>query len=384
MIGNRIIFRCLLFNIRLNHTNGQAKYPKSKKNIMDKTAALHPYRKIHPWKSLTDFTDNILEQIIYNKDGLVAINKPYGISARPQDPNVIRKKNLPSGIVDEKNYTITDTLPSIATKLGYDSLQIVKTPERFTTGVLLLSANDKITKAVDKSMKRAEGARIIPRTYWTVTRRVPIYHNGERRVAMKPVTSLGSTSSQPHIVSNWSKNERERGDIKILNVQFKVLCAATQNLASLLEIKLSTSRWHAVRLFAATVLLSPILGDRVYGSRAQDVMGKFINISPFTDAAHVPPVLDKDLLEHLKLTPAKTLMIPAHVHLREMFLPWFQKKGNDITITAAPQPEFLWTCQQLQMNEEILESFNNYSENSHVINSNIELPKVTQCIAITQ
>lgn len=154
-------------------------------------------------------------------------------------------------------------------------------------------------------------------------------------------------------------------------------------MASLLEIKSSTSQWHAVRLFAATVLLSPILGDRIYGSRAQDVLGKYINVSPFTEAAHAPPELDKDLLQHLKLTRAKTLIIPAHVHLREMFLPWFRNKGNDITITAAPQPEFLWTCQQLQMDEEILESFNNDSKNSHVINSNIELPKTTQCIAIT-
>lgn len=70
MIGNRIIFRCLLFNIRLNHTNGQAKYPTKKKNIMDKKTTLHPYRKLHPWKSLIDFTDSILNQIIYNNGKL--------------------------------------------------------------------------------------------------------------------------------------------------------------------------------------------------------------------------------------------------------------------------------------------------------------------------
>lgn len=68
---------------------------------------------------------------------------------------------------------------------------------------MLLSANDKITQAVDKSMKRAEGARIIPRTYWTITRRVPIYRDGERRVAMKPVNHPGSTSSQVIIKLNF-------------------------------------------------------------------------------------------------------------------------------------------------------------------------------------
>lgn len=61
----------------------------------------------------------------------MAINKPYGISARPRGTNAITKKNTPSGIIGEKNYTIADTLPSIAAKLGYDSLKIVKTPERY-------------------------------------------------------------------------------------------------------------------------------------------------------------------------------------------------------------------------------------------------------------
>ncbi|KAG8040716.1 hypothetical protein G9C98_002712 [Cotesia typhae] len=320
-------------------------------------------------------------------DGLVAINKPYGISARPFEFEKKKQQTI-SGIFNEKKYVLTDAVPNIAKELGYESLVIAKTPEKFTSGVTLLSASDKVTEAIAKSMRRAEGARIIPRTYWTVTRRVPIFPEGERRVAMKLMEGPEKGVKEVVIVPKWSENERARGDIKILNVQFKVLSTASHNLASLMEIKASTSQWHAVRLFAATVTLSPILGDRVYGSRAQDVMGKFLLVSPFVEAAHMPPKLDLDLLKVIKMFPTKSIMIPAHVHLREMFLPSFLKKGNDISITASPQPEFLWTCNQLGFKEQLFTPINNEinsisNNNSIVNNADEEQHDSQQCLAIT-
>ncbi|CAD6201425.1 GSCOCG00000225001-RA-CDS [Cotesia congregata] len=367
---------------RLNHTQPKLKLPK--KNKVTKS---HPYRIIHPWKSKALFCESMVKQVIYNKDGLVAINKPYGISSRPFDFENKKKQQTVSGIFNEKKYVLTDAVPHIAKELGYESLVIAKTPEKFTSGVTLLSASDKITEAIAKSMRRAEGARIIPRTYWTVTRRNPIFPEGERRVAMKLMEGPEKGVKEVVIVPKWSENERARGDIKILNVQFKVLSTASHNLASLMEVKASTSQWHAVRLFAATVTLSPILGDRVYGSRAQNVMGKFLLVSPFVEAAHVPPKLDPDLLKTIKMIPSKTNMIPAHVHLREMFLPSFLKKGNDISITAPLQPEFIWTCDQLGFKEQLFMPINNEinstNNNSTLNNDEEEQLDSKQCLAIT-
>ncbi|XP_008544089.1 mitochondrial mRNA pseudouridine synthase RPUSD3 [Microplitis demolitor] len=366
---------------RLSHTQANPKYPDKKKNIMTKVKKTHPYRLLHPWKSKLDFCDSMIKQVIYNKDGLVAINKPYGISSRTLGEEKKGKNAIISGIFNEKKYVLTDALPLIANALGYESLVIAKTPEKYTSGIVLLSASDKVTEAVAKSLRVAEGKRIIPRTYWTVTRRVPIFPSGERRVAMKLAKGPEKGQVEPVIISSWSENERARGDIKILNVQFKVLSSATHNLASLLEIKSSTSQWHAVRLFAAITLLSPILGDRVYGSRAQDVMGKFLAISPFVEAAHVPPRLDEELLQLIKITQSKTLMIPAHVHLREMFLPSFMKKGNDVSIVAPLQPGFLWTCKKLLINEEFLKPTDNIDSSSSSDNPQND---VENCLAVRQ
>lgn len=130
------------------------------KYTLKKEKILHPYRKLHPWKSRESFSRYLLNNVIYERgqkvvtivftqltfptrvsfflvhylslftDGLVAINKPYGISARK--PIDINKNNshpysiVPNGV----DYTLDDSMPFLAEKLGYAELFIVKTPEK--------------------------------------------------------------------------------------------------------------------------------------------------------------------------------------------------------------------------------------------------------------
>uniref|UniRef100_A0A0C9RU80 Rpusd4_1 protein n=1 Tax=Fopius arisanus TaxID=64838 RepID=A0A0C9RU80_9HYME len=351
--------------LRTFHAEAEGEYPKSNGNIMDKEKKRHPYRKIHPWKSTYGFNESLINSVLYNEDGLVAINKPYGISSRTPKPNEIQVNKLPSGIPNAVDYTVADALPVIADRLGYKSLTIIKTPEKFTSGVVLLGASPQIKTAVEKSMRIAEGARILPRTFWAVTRQVPKQLEGESRVAMTLNRVKERKRPVPIIINTWSANARERGDIKILNVQYKVLSHGTYNVASLVEIKSSTTVWHAVRLFAATVLLSPILGDNIYGSRVQNVLGKRLLVNVAVDAAHIPPTLDPDLLTVLKIGKNKDLMIPVHMHLREMYLPSFLRKKNNVVIQAPLHPEFLWTCRQCQFDEKIFENIPSDSEVEH-------------------
>lgn len=141
----------LLLYLRRNYTNVEAKYRNNNVNILNKNKQSHPYGKIHNWRSKKVFCDDILKQVIYNKgkkkqftslkirkkilndylfkDGLVGINKPYGISARTssEEPN---SKKFPSGIPHEVDYTLTDVLPLLSKELSYESLCIIRTPER--------------------------------------------------------------------------------------------------------------------------------------------------------------------------------------------------------------------------------------------------------------
>jgi len=85
------------------------------------------------------------------------------------------------------------------------------------------------------------------------------------------------------------------------------------------------------------------------------VFGKLVNISPFVEAAQLPPRLNKELLEILKLSSAKQDIIPVHLHLREVFLPMYPLKDRDVVLTAPPMPEFEWTCRQLEFKHELFQ-----------------------------
>lgn len=151
----------------------------------------------------------------------------------------------------------------------------------------------------------------------------------------------------------------KRGEVKTFDVSYNTISNSEGNLASLMEIKCVTTKWHAIRVFASTVLISPILGDRIHGSRVKKVMGTFMHISPFVEAARDMPILDKELLAKLRLTAAQRIIIPTHIHLREVELMSFNS-GENLKLVAPLSESFQWTCEQLQfqiptLNEEFPE-----------------------------
>lgn len=141
--------------------------------------------------------------------------------------------------------------------------------------------------------------------------------------------------------------QEKRGDIKVLNVEYNVLSNSIDNLSALIEIKSSTTKWHAIRLFAATNLLSPILGDRIHAQRIQNIMGTLMKVNPFVTAVDKPPRINQKLFTHLNLSTEMQDIIPVHIHLKRIELSWYFGKNEDLMIEAPLTPEFSWTCQAL-------------------------------------
>ena len=250
---------------------------------------------------------------------------------------------------------------------------------RYMSGVMLLAANETVEKAINKSQNRALGFLKIAKTYWIVTTRLPKETNGKEKLAMKlhksPCKKLERVivkinlpqifhnyyennifdchskilSLQPVIHNRWSNLEMKRQDVKLLNIEYKVLSNSTNNLSALIEIKSSTTKWHAIRLFAATKLHSPILGDRIHGSRMQNIMGTFMTVNPFVAAVDKSPRINQKLLDLLNLSSATQDIIPVHIHLRKQELPWYYGHRQDLTIEAPLTPEFAWTCEALDL-----------------------------------
>lgn len=148
-------------------------------------------------------------------------------------------------------------------------------------------------------------------------------------------------------MDKWFNAQVKRGDVQRLFFEYKVLSNSKQDLCSLVELRSSTTKWHAVRLFAATKMYSPILGDNIHGSRVQNIMGKWMRVNPFLDSVSRPPELDENLLKQLELSAFMQLIIPAHIHLRRFELTWYFGRKKDLIIEAPLSPEFSWTINTL-------------------------------------
>lgn len=152
---------------------------------------------------------------------------------------------------------------------------------------------------------------------------------------------------QPVILTQWAKNAAKKNEVKILNVKYKLLSNSTHNLSSLIELAVSTRKWHAIRLFASTMLYSPILGDNYHGSRVQEIMGTWIRVDPFAESCWELPKLNKQLLDLLGINESQQDIIPVHIHLRNIDLLSFGNKGNNITLEAPLIDPFNWTYRKL-------------------------------------
>lgn len=335
--------RCAVASL---HVNCCSKYychraPKSEKQI-------HPFRNIHPWKSRTDFINSLLENVLYNKDGLVALNKPYGISSNTllSNEGAINYQN--HHIVNAANYTLSECLPNLAQLLGYEKLQIAKAPEKYMSGVILLAANERIEKAVSTSKAYATANKILCATYWIVTANCPNQSHGQYHLAVTLQTKNKTSRTVPVLLSDWSRRKAKMDRVHPVRVEFNTISKSPTNLSSLVEVTLNRRKWHTLRLFASTILYSPILGDNIHGSRIHKLRGSWLLLDPFHPLVGTVPTLDKQLLQILRVPKQDQNIIPVHAHLKSYFLPKFCKK-EDIFIDSPLMPPFDWTCQQLQL-----------------------------------
>ena len=298
----------------------------------------HPYKHIHPWISFTQFSDDLLNNIIYNKDGLVVLNKPYGIRRKSLDTSII---HVQSKVPNSVDYTLDDALPYIAKQLNYLNLTIVKCPEIYMSGITLLAANEHVHRAIELAYARSH---FQANTYWIVTVGISKQLEGQIRLGMKPISDPQFKHRKIILTSSWSRNEEKYRKIKLLKAEYKVLSNSTFNLCSLVELKSSTHAKNAIRLFAATYLYSPILGDNIYASRIQKIGNTYVRVDPFLSCPGLPK-LDMKLLRLLNVRVKQQEIIPAHIHLKSVVLPSFF--GKTLTIEAPLMPPFDWTCKQL-------------------------------------
>lgn len=299
----------------------------SDQSIHEKSKSFHEYSSIWKYLDVESTSKYLLENVFYHQNGVVAINKPLNLgSSRTED-------------------TIYNCLPYLAKEFGYKYLQLVSVPDKYCSGVTLLSSNEKITKRIEKSLKRSKAifSRDPKQTFLAVTVGRP---SMQENVNQYGVTKRRKDNiNYPLVLHDWGANEVKRREVNVGFIRHNVL--ATSEFASLVSVSTWQMRHHFPRMYLSDVMFSPVLGDNMFGPRVGSVFEKPVLIKPW----HAPAVkaLPLPLLQALNARSGSETLIPLHFHLHELVLHQFLIDGSHLVLQTEPPNYFQWTLEKLNL-----------------------------------
>lgn len=314
------------------------------------TVKKHVFKKLYPWQSKKDLALHLKNSEVYNDGGLIALCKPYGIPQvghyeAPKEESRTIVQTLASGGVPDNVPSINRTIPILKELYNVDHLEVVKSTERWSSGLILLSTDPNVTEKVKKCFRSSQALQQPPLTYWAVTCGMP------RPVAVAKRVPFGlehvpNTGHMPVIKKEHAKSDIKSGKIKLAVVEHVTKVFSKESDMSLVEVNVHITKNHFLRVWLA-YSYSPILGDHLYGGRVKTVAGKKVLVGEQNLTSYVPQTLPDDTFLRLNLPDKAVEMIPCHLHLSKIKLSRFEKNKSDLVITAPPPDHFMWTCRQL-------------------------------------
>jgi 23S rRNA pseudouridine955/2504/2580 synthase len=178
--------------------------------------------------------------VIYRDEQVIALNKPHGMPV-------------------QGGPGITHHLDALLDALRFgaaDRPRLVHRLDRDTSGVLLLAR----TPGTAAKLAAAFRSRAVEKTYWAVTARTPVPHEG--RIDL-PLRRIGGARGERTEVA-----ERDDPDAARAITEYRTLDHAGQKLAWL-ELRPLTGRTHQLRVHCVAIG-APILGDVKYARPDQN------------------------------------------------------------------------------------------------------------------
>ncbi len=241
----------------------------------------------------------IRSMIIYEDEDVIALNKPAGIASQ--------------GGTNTKRH-IDGLLDVLKNKEGVKP-RLVHRLDKDTSGVLLLARSAKAARELGFIFK----SRDVKKIYWAIVSPTPDVLEGTIKA---PIVKAGS---------DFEKMVIDEEDGKFAVTEYAVLENAGR-AAAFVAFWPRTGRTHQIRVHAAQVLGSSLLGDRKYKA-VKDEECKLI---------------DADLAG---MDIAKRL----HLHAHRMILPHPIKRGKIIDVAAPISPELVKSWKSLGFNHKYKE-----------------------------
>ena len=190
-------------------------------------------------KSAMDFSGNletahsILEQILYEDEGLIVINKPAGVAVHGG-----------SGV----SFGVIEALRHVRGNVN-KNLELIHRLDRDTSGCLMIAKRRSTLKAIHEMLRVGEVEKI----YWALVK-------GDWRAS-----SVIDAPLKKNLLSSGERMVKVVADGQPSLTEFRVLNCYSK--MTLIEAKPKTGRTHQIRVHTAHAG-HPIIGDPKYGDNA--------------------------------------------------------------------------------------------------------------------
>eukprot|EP00088_Acartia_fossae_P003673 TRINITY_DN11572_c0_g1_i2.p2 TRINITY_DN11572_c0_g1~~TRINITY_DN11572_c0_g1_i2.p2 ORF type:complete len:413 (-),score=57.59 TRINITY_DN11572_c0_g1_i2:265-1503(-) len=297
---------------------------------------------ISVFKSVTNFKSKqqleklLCQSILYynpdDKNGLVGINKPYGLPVHPSK---------------DTEFNLVSCIPAIANHLELDHLELIKSTERYTSGITLLASSKDALEKIQKTKIRVRKERLLNDSYLTlVSGHTKMDSLEDFCLTLKEFPELenplfSKVAKEPIIKSvtrsHWARmNKKER----LQHAHVASIQKSSKVPMTLVNISPSTTKNHLIRVYLAHKGF-PVLGDNLYSYRVKTILGKKVNWSNVAvSQTNKNQILPSSMLELFGMDKSDVWRIPACIHHWRCVLPGWTSKKKDVTIFAPPPHYF--------------------------------------------
>lgn len=228
---------------------------------------------IQPAATREDAEKYLLNNVIYEDENLVAINKPAGLASQGGS---------------KVKVSVDDLLPF----LGEGTFNLVHRIDKDTSGVMLIAKGRKAAQGLGKRFK----SRDVEKIYWAIVVGTPLQKEG--KIAMKLAAKKSNGKIEKAVV-----DEKE---CRPAITRYRVIETASSKLCWV-ELQPVTGRMHQLRVHMNEIG-HPIMGDGKYGSKKAFIHGlsnlmhlharqitlpNYKGRKPLTITADLPPHMQK-------------------------------------------------------------------------------------------
>lgn len=321
-------------------------------NRKDSEDKKHVYSNLYPWKSKGEFVRELAGSIFYNEDGLIALSKPYGVPVtfdfrnEGRSQSMLKQRLHVSGL-GESPYSLEDALEGLAVHLNVDHVIIVKSAERYASGVTILSSNERAAQSAHKAVLRVKPMQIPYTTAWIIAKGYPVHDEVKEKVAMQLI-SVGDSEKRVEVLRKFSKTAAKRQLVKTVIAECRTLSKNTNMAMSLLQVATSNVHKSFLRAYVAS-LASCVMGDLSPNAcLTKHHQGRPLVLSPMAAAAARPQPLPDTVCKQLGISNTQQQIVPTMVHYRSILLPWYHGKDQHLLLSDPTLPKhFSWTLERL-------------------------------------